>query len=100
MLLERWQKYWSWLFYGLLALSTAVAVLDADGDRRRVVIVVLAAALAVWYWQAVARHGRFVVGSGLRAPWRAARSQRTGCRSASADCAVRARFLSRALAAR
>jgi signal transduction histidine kinase len=67
MLLERWQKYWSWLFYGLLALSTAVAVLDADGDRRRVVIVVLAAALAVWYWQAVARHGRFVVGSGLRA---------------------------------
>jgi len=35
MLLERWQKYWSWLFYGLLVLSTAVAVTDAESDRRR-----------------------------------------------------------------
>jgi signal transduction histidine kinase len=67
MLLERWQTYWSWLFYGLLLLATTVAVIDADSDRRRVVIVALGAALALWYWQAVARHGRFVVGSGLRA---------------------------------
>jgi signal transduction histidine kinase len=66
MLLERWQRYWSWLFYGLLVVATGVAVADVDSDRRAA-IVVLAAALGAWYWQAVARSGRFAQGGGLRA---------------------------------
>ena len=67
MLLERWQRYWSWLFYGLLLLSTGVAAVEVDGDRRRAVVVVLAAALAVWYWQAVVRPDRIALGTGSRA---------------------------------
>jgi signal transduction histidine kinase len=67
MLLERWQRYWSWLFYGLLVVATGVAVADVDSDRRRAAIVVLAAALGVWYWQAVARSGHFAADSSLRA---------------------------------
>jgi hypothetical protein len=47
--LERWQTYWSSLFYGLLVIATGVAVADVDSDDRRVAIVVLAAGLAVWY---------------------------------------------------
>jgi signal transduction histidine kinase len=66
MLLERWQRYWSWLFYGLLLVSTGVAAIDVDGDRRRAVVVVLGAALAVWYWQAVVRPGRVALGRGAR----------------------------------
>ena len=66
MLLERWQRYWSWLFYGLLLVSTGVAAVDVDGDRRRAVVVVLGAALAVWYWQAVVRPGRVALGRGAR----------------------------------
>lgn len=67
MLLERWQRYWSWLFYGLLVVSTAVAAVDVDSDQRRAVVVALAVALAVWYWQAVVRPGRIALGSGSRA---------------------------------
>ena len=66
MLLERWQRYWSWLFYGLLVVATGVAVADVDNDRRAA-IVVLAAALGAWYWQAVVRSARFALGGGLRA---------------------------------
>ena len=43
MLLERWQRYWSWLFYGLLVVSTGVAVIDVDGDRRAVIVALAAA---------------------------------------------------------
>jgi signal transduction histidine kinase len=67
VLLDRWQRYWSWLFYGLLLLATGLAVADVDSDRRRVAIVVLAAGLAVSYWRAVARSGRFAQGGGLHA---------------------------------
>src|SRR5919106_6688725 len=49
VLLERWQTYWSSLFYGLLLVSTAVAVADAGSDGRRVAIVALAAGLAGCY---------------------------------------------------
>lgn len=62
MLLERLEMYWSWLFYGLLLVSTGVAVAEAESDDRRVAIVVLAAGLAVWYWHAVVREGRLVRG--------------------------------------
>jgi signal transduction histidine kinase len=55
MLLERWQRYWSWLFYGLLLVAMVIAVVDEGGDGRRGAVVVLALALAVWYRQAVAR---------------------------------------------
>jgi signal transduction histidine kinase len=67
MVLERWQKYWTWLFYGLLAVSSAVAVSDAESDGRRVVIVVLAGALAAWYAQAVVRRGRLSLDVGAPA---------------------------------
>ena len=58
MLLERWQTYWSWLFYGLLLIATGVAVADVGSDDRRVAIVVIAASLGAWYWHAVVRDGR------------------------------------------
>ena len=57
MLLERWQRYWSWLFYGVLLVATAIAVADVDSDGRRGVIVVLVLALALLYRQAAARSG-------------------------------------------
>ena len=65
MLLERWQRYWSWLFYGLLLVATGVAVADVGSDRRRGAIVVLAVALGVWYRQA--RAGRLAYGGRSRA---------------------------------
>ncbi|HYY77455.1 MAG TPA: sensor histidine kinase [Gaiellaceae bacterium] len=68
VLLERWQTYWNWLFYGLLAVSTGVAAADAGSAGRRVAIVVLAAGLAVSYWRAVAREGRFGLGTGSALP--------------------------------
>jgi signal transduction histidine kinase len=58
VLLERWQTYWSWLFYGLLLIATGVAVADVGSDDRRVAIVVIAASLGAWYWHAVVRDGR------------------------------------------
>jgi signal transduction histidine kinase len=67
MLLERWQRYWSWLFYGLLLVATGVALADVDSAWQRVAVVVLAAGLATWYWQAVVRHGRLAVGAGSAA---------------------------------
>ncbi|MGH3093115.1 MAG: sensor histidine kinase [Gaiellaceae bacterium] len=68
VLLERWQTYWNWLFYGLLAVSTGVAAADVGGVGRRVAIVGLATGLAVWYWRAVAREGRFRLGAGSALP--------------------------------
>jgi signal transduction histidine kinase len=61
VLLERWQTYWSWLFYGLLLVATGVAVADVGSNDRRVAVVALAAGLSVWYWQAVVRKGRFAL---------------------------------------
>jgi signal transduction histidine kinase len=65
-MLERWQRYWSWLFYGLLVVSTTIAAVDVESDRRAVVVA-LGAALAIWYWQAVVRPGGIALGSGSRA---------------------------------
>jgi hypothetical protein len=67
MLLERWQRYWSWLFYGLLLVATVIAVADVDSDRWRGVIVVLALALALWYRQAVPGSGDVAQGGGSHA---------------------------------
>src|SRR5918996_5055104 len=64
MLPERWQTYWSRLFYGLLVVATALAVGDVDADDRRVAIVVLAAGLALWYWHAVVRSRGVAPGAG------------------------------------
>ena len=58
MLLERWQTYWSWFFYGLLLVAAGVAVAEVEGDDRRVAIVLLAAGLAVWYRQVVIHERR------------------------------------------
>src|ERR687891_505965 len=65
MVLERWQKYWSWLFYGLLIVATAIAASGVDDDWRRVVAVLLAAALAAWYAQLV-RSGQLSIDTGAR----------------------------------
>jgi len=67
VLLERWQTYWSWLFYGLLVVATGIAVVDVESDDRRVAIVVLAAGLALWYWHAVVRSRGVALGAGRRA---------------------------------
>ena len=64
MLLDRWQTYWSWLFYGTLLVAAGVAVADVESNDRRAAIVVLAASLAAWYWHAVVRDGRFTLGAG------------------------------------
>jgi signal transduction histidine kinase len=64
VLLERWQTYWTWLFYGLLIVATGLAVADVDADDRRVAIVALAAGLALWYWHAVVRSRGVAPGAG------------------------------------
>jgi hypothetical protein len=66
VLLERWQRYWSWLFYGLLLVATGFAVADVESGWRGVPIVVLATGLAVAYWLAIARFGRVTLGGGSR----------------------------------
>ena len=66
MVLERWQTYWSWLFYGLLVVATAIAASGVDDDWRRVVAVLLAAALALWHAQVV-RSGQLSIDTGARA---------------------------------
>src|ERR671918_802723 len=53
MVLERWQKYWSWLFYGLLVVSTAIAV----GARA---LVAWAVAVALWT-SLLLLHGVFAI---------------------------------------
>lgn len=66
MVLERWQTYWSWLFYGLLVVATAIAASGVDDDWRRVVAVALAAALAAWHARVV-RSGQLSIDTGPRA---------------------------------
>lgn len=66
-MLERWQTHWNWLFYGLLTVSTAMAVPAVDSSQRRAAIIVLAVGLAVWHWAAVVHGGRFALGTGVRA---------------------------------
>jgi len=60
--LERWQRYWSWLFFVLLAISTGVAVAGIDSHARRAATLALAAALGLWYWHEVVRTGRALSG--------------------------------------
>ncbi len=55
---ERWQRYWEWLFYVLLAVSTGGAVAGLDSGARRAAVLLLAAGLALWYWHEVIRSGR------------------------------------------
>jgi signal transduction histidine kinase len=62
LVLERWQRYWSWLFFVLLAVSTGVAVADLDSDARRGATLVLAVGLGLWYWHEVVRTGRALSG--------------------------------------
>lgn len=56
-MLDRWQTQRNWLFYALIAGSTAFAVADADTLERRAATIALAVGLAVWYWREV-RAGR------------------------------------------
>ena len=80
VLLERWQRYWSWLFYGLLLVATGVAVADVGSDRRRGAIVVLAVALGVWYRQARAgRLASWLLLAGARRPGRGRRHRGQRC---------------------
>ena len=61
-MLERWQRYWSWLFFVLLAVSTSAAVAGLDSGARRAATLVLAASLGLWYWHEVVRTGRALGG--------------------------------------
>src|SRR5215469_4025521 len=62
LVLERWQRDWSWLFFVLLAVSTSAAVAGLDSDARRAATLVLAASLGLWYWHEVVRTGRALGG--------------------------------------
>jgi signal transduction histidine kinase len=62
LVLERWQRYWSWLFFVLLAVSASAAVARLDSDERRAATLVLAASLGLWYWHEVVRTGRALGG--------------------------------------
>jgi hypothetical protein len=66
--LNRWQTYWSLLFFVLLAASTGVAVADLASDAGRAATLGLAAALALWYWHEVMRTGRAVSGRAAALP--------------------------------
>ncbi len=61
-MLNRWQTYWSALFFVLLVASTGVAVADLDSGARLGAVLVLAAGLALWYWHEVIRTGRTLSG--------------------------------------
>ena len=61
-MLTRWQRYWSALFFVLLALSAGVAVADLDSGARRGAVLALVAGLALWYWHEVIRTGRALSG--------------------------------------
>ena len=53
---ERWAPVWHGVFYGVLGLATALAVLDpAPSGAERAVAAVLAALLGGWYWLWVVR---------------------------------------------
>jgi signal transduction histidine kinase len=71
--LERWQTYWNWLFFVLLAVSAGVAAAGPGGGARRAAPLVLAAGLGLWYWHEVVRTGRALSGrAGARASLAAA----------------------------
>ena len=57
-MLKRWQRYWSALFFVLLAVSAGIAVAEQGSDVRRGATLALAAGLALWYWHEVVRTGR------------------------------------------
>src|SRR5262249_49576633 len=57
-MLGRWQRYWSALFFVLLAVSAGVAVAGLSSGLQRGETLALAAGLAVWYWHEVVRTGR------------------------------------------
>ena len=61
-MLNRWQRYWSALFFVLLAVSAGVAVAGLDSGARRGAVLGLAAGLALWYWHEVIRTGRALSG--------------------------------------
>jgi signal transduction histidine kinase len=60
--LNRWQRYWSALFFVLLAVSAGVAVAGLDSGARRGAVLGLAGGLALWYWHEVIRTGRALSG--------------------------------------
>jgi signal transduction histidine kinase len=62
MVLNRWQTYWSALFFVLLGASAGVAVAGLGSGVRRGATLVLAAGLAAWYWHEVVRTGRALRG--------------------------------------
>lgn len=61
-MLNRWQAYWSLLFFVLLAVSAGVAVAGLASDVRRGAALALAAGLGLWYWHEVIRTGRALSG--------------------------------------
>src|SRR6516162_2707702 len=63
---NRWQTYWTALFFVLLAVSAGIAVAGLDGGVQRGVTLALAAGLGLWYWHEVVRTGR-ALGSGAAA---------------------------------
>jgi len=67
-MLNRWQAYWSGLFFVLLAASASVATAGLASGARRGVVLALAAGLAVWYWHEVVRTGRAVSGRSAALP--------------------------------
>jgi len=67
-MLDRWQRYWSALFFVLLAASTGVAVADLDSGVRRGAVLAVAAGLALWYWHEVVRTGRALGGRAAALP--------------------------------
>jgi signal transduction histidine kinase len=60
--LNRWQRYWSALFFVLLAVSAGVAVAGLASGPRRGAVLVLSGCLALWYWHEVIRTGRALSG--------------------------------------
>ena len=67
-MLERWQRYWSGLFFVLLAVSAGVAVAGLGSGVWRAATLGLAAGLALWYWQEVIRTGRALSGRAAALP--------------------------------
>jgi hypothetical protein len=67
-MLGRWQRYWSALFFVLLAVSAGVAAAGLGSGARRGAVLVLVAGLAVWYWHEVVRTGRGVGGRAAALP--------------------------------
>jgi signal transduction histidine kinase len=66
--LNRWQRYWSALFFVPLAVSTGIAVADLTSDAKRGATLALAAGLALWYWHEVVRTGRALSGRAAALP--------------------------------